>query len=226
MNLEPSASRATREILITGATGYVGQRLALALLQRGYRVRALTRAASAAQIPKGAAVIVGDALNADSVSGALQPGDTIVHLVGTPHPNPSKARQFQEVDFVSIRATVEAAKRVPPSHLIYVSVAHPAPVMKAFIEVRSAGEAMIRDAQLTATVLRPWYILGPGHWWPLALIPFYKIAEMLPSWRASAQRLGLVSIKQMVNALVNAVENPPPREALRIVEVPEIKSAT
>jgi nucleoside-diphosphate-sugar epimerase len=85
---------------------------------------------------------------------------------------------------------------------------------------------MIRDAQLTATVLRPWYILGPGHWWPLALIPFYKIAEMLPSWRASAQRLGLVSIKQMVNALVNAVENPPPRETLRIVEVPEIKSAT
>jgi uncharacterized protein YbjT (DUF2867 family) len=116
--------------------------------------------------------------------------------------------------------------RVGAGHLVYVSVAQPALVMKAFIEVRSAGEAMIRNAGLTATILRPWYILGPGHWWPIALMPVYKIAEMIPSSRGSAQRLGLVTIGQMVNALVNAVESPPSWGSVRVVEVPEIRGST
>ena len=166
---------------------------------------------------------MGDALDAKSVATAIQPGDTLVHLVGTPHPNPSKAKEFQEVDLVAIRATVAAAQSKSVAHLVYVSVAQPAPVMRAFIEARAAGESMIRDARLTATVLRPWYILGPGHWWPIALIPFYKIAERLPSSRESAQRLGLVTIGEMVQALVIAVENPPGRGEVRIVDVPAIR---
>jgi uncharacterized protein YbjT (DUF2867 family) len=223
--MEPREQRERTDVLITGGTGYVGQRLALALVGRGHRVRVLTRGSSAARVPRGATPVGGDALSAESVAGALHPADTIVHLVGTPHPNPSKARQFQEVDLVSIRATVEAALRVGPAHLVYLSVAQPAPVMKAFIEVRSAGEKLIREARLTATILRPWYILGPGHWWPVALIPFYKIAEIIPSSRASAQRLGLVRITQMVDALVAAVENPPQTGTVRVLEVPEIRRA-
>jgi uncharacterized protein YbjT (DUF2867 family) len=211
------------DILITGGTGYVGQQLIPELLARGHRVRVLARRSSIARVPSGAAAVVGDALSTDSVAAALQPGDTLVHLVGTPHPNPSKAKEFQQVDLVSIRATVAAAQRVGISHLVYVSVAQPAPAMRAFIEVRAAGEAMIREAKMTATILRPWYILGPGHWWPIALIPIYKLTELLPSTRESALRLGLVTIKQMVQTLVAAVENPPVAGTIRIVDVPGIR---
>jgi uncharacterized protein YbjT (DUF2867 family) len=146
--------------------------------------------------------------------------------VGTPHPSPAKAKEFQQVDLPSIRATVTAAQHVKISHLVFVSVAQPAPVMRAYLEVRASGEAMIGEAHLTATVLRPWYILGPGHWWPVALLPIYKIMELLPSTRASAQRLGLVTLNQMVQALVYAVENPPTRDTIRIVDVPGIRSAS
>jgi len=210
-------------VLVTGGTGYVGQQLIVALLARGHRVRALARQSSIARVPAGATAVAGDALNADSVAAAVKSGDTLVHLVGTPHPSPAKAKEFQQVDLPSIRATVAAAQRAKISHLVYVSVAQPAPVMRAFIEVRAAGEVMIREAQLTATVLRPWYILGPGHWWPLILLPLYKITELLPSTRESAQRLGLVTIKQMVQALVGAVENPPAPGTIRIVDVPAIQ---
>ena len=127
------------------------------------------------------------------------------------------------MDLVSIRATVAAAQQMGISHLVYVSVAHPAPVMRAFIEARAAGETMIREARLTATILRPWYILGPGHWWPVVLIPIYKLTELLPLTRESALRLGLVTIKQIVQALVAAVENPPAVGTVRIVDVPAIR---
>jgi uncharacterized protein YbjT (DUF2867 family) len=176
-------------------------------------------------VPAGAAALIGDALEPDVISGVLRSNDTLVHLIGTPHPNPSKAREFQRVDLPSIRASVTAARRVGITHLIYVSVAQPAPFMRAFIAVRAQGEAMIREAKLTATVLRPWYVLGPGHRWATVLIPLYKLAELWPSTRERAQRLGLVTIAQMVSALVMAIENPAPAGQIRIVDVPAIKRA-
>jgi uncharacterized protein YbjT (DUF2867 family) len=213
------------DILVTGGTGYIGAHLVPVLLARGHRVRVLARAESAGRVPAQAMPVIGDALDGKSVESALRPGDTVIHLVGTPHPNPSKAEQFQKVDLVSIGAAVKAAKNVAIPHFIYVSVAQPAPAMRAFLWVRTLGEAMIREAGLTATIVRPWYVLGPGHWWPVLVKPLYKLAEMIPATCDAAERLGLVTIEQMVNALVRAVENPPQARQQRIVGVPEIKRA-
>ncbi len=40
-----------REVLVNGGTGYIGARLAVALLARGHRVRVLARPASIDRIP-------------------------------------------------------------------------------------------------------------------------------------------------------------------------------
>ncbi len=213
------------DILVTGGTGYIGAHLVPVLVAHGHRVRVLAREQSAGRVAAGATTVIGDALDEVSVQSALKPGDTLIHLVGTPHPNPSKADQFEKVDLVSIRATVAAAKNAAIFHLVYVSVAQPAPVMRAYLWVRTLGETMIREAGLTATILRPWYVLGPGRGWPVLIKPLYKLAEMIPLTRATAERLGLITIEQMVNALVRAVENPPLLGQRRIVEVPAIKSA-
>lgn len=215
----------TLDILVTGGTGYIGRNLIPLLLARGHRVRVLARAESVQRVPAGATPVVGDALRDDSVAAALKSGDTLIHLVGTPHPTPSKADQFEKVDLVSIRESVSAARRVEIAHLLYVSVAHPAPIMQAYLWVRTLGEAMIREAGLTATIVRPWYVLGPGRQWPKSILPLYKLAELFPATRATAERLGLVTIEQFVNAMVFAVENPPARGQSRIVDVPAIKRA-
>ena len=215
----------TMNILITGGTGYIGTRLAAALSARGHSVRALVRPGSAHRLPEHVVTVAGNALNAASVTSVAEPTDTLVHLVGTAHPNPSKAEEFRRVDLESIRASVAAAKERRIAHLVYVSVAHPAPAMQAYVAARVEGEAAIAEAGLTATILRPWYVLGPGHYWPVVLIPFYAIGEMLPATRDSARRLGLVSVAQMVRALVVAVESPPVTGTRRTVEVPEIRRA-
>ena len=98
----------------------------------------------------------------------------------------------------------------------------PAFNMRDYIAVRSECEAAIRAAGLPATIIRPWYILGPGHWWPLLLKPSYWICEQIRAMRASALRLGLVTIHQTLGTLLWAVEHPP--ESVRIIEVPEIRS--
>ena len=82
----------------------------------------------------------------------------MVHLVGTPHPNPAKAAEFERVDLASIQATASAALAAGAAHVVYVSVARPAPVMRSYIAARERGEAAVIHTGLPATFLRPWYV--------------------------------------------------------------------
>ena len=209
-------------IFVTGASGYVGRALVPRLLARGHVVTALLRPGSEPCRRTGVKVVLADALNASSFAHEISPCDTLVHLVGVPRPAPWKAAQFRAVDLISVKAAVAAAVSGGIRHFVYVSVAQPAPVMMAYIAVRSECEALIRESGLLATILRPWYMLGPGHRWPAVLLPVYWILERFPSTRDGARRLGLLSLEQMVMALVWATEHPSDR--VRIVTVPEIRN--
>jgi uncharacterized protein YbjT (DUF2867 family) len=143
-----------------------------------------------------------------------------VQLVGVAHPSPAKAKQFHEIDLKSCEESVAAAVANRVRQFVYVSVAHPAPVMKAYIEVRTRCEEIIERSGLNATILRPWYVLGPGHYWPYLLKPGYWLARQIPGLRESANRLGLVTCRQMVAALAASVEKR--FTGVRIVEASEI----
>jgi len=207
------------DVFISGGTGYLGKKLIPQLLERGHGVRSILRPGSESRLPQGCRAAMADALDSASFADSIAPADTIIHLTGTPKPAPWKERQFRAVDLVSLKASVDAAVRSGSiRHFIYVSVAHPAPVMRAYIAVRVECEEYLARHVAIRTVLRPWYVLGPGHWWPYALKPFYALAP-----REAAERLGLVTLERMTAALVHAVENP--SEGCRLVDVPAIRLA-
>lgn len=210
-------------VFISGATGYLGRSLSGALLARGHRVLALTRAESAGRVMPGAEAVFGDALSARSFSAAVPRGCCFVHLIGTPHPGPGKAAEFLRVDLPSVQQAVHAARAAAVAHFIYLSVAQPAPVMQAYVASRRAGEKAVRESGLRATLVRPWYVLGPGHRWPLLLWPLYALAGCVPGMRDTARRLGLVTLPQMTRTLVALVEGPGSSGDARVVEVPEIR---
>ncbi len=214
-------SNKTHKIFIAGGTGYIGQALIPKLLKHNYSVHCLVREKSISKLPVGCKVITGNALDSNSYKEKIYPADTFIHLVGVSHPSPSKADQFREIDLVSLQQSVEASVDAGIKHFIYLSVAHPAPIMKEYIQVRKECEEFLGKSGLNATILRPWYVLGPGHRWPYILIPFYKLIEKLPSKAESAKRLGLVTLKQMIKTLLSAVENPV--DGIKIMEVPEIR---
>lgn len=209
-----------REVFVTGGTGYLGRGLIAALVERGVSVQALVRRGSESKLPSGAEAMVGDVFDAAATARALAPGSTVVHLVGTPKPAPWKEREFRSVDGASLAAVLEAARTARVGHFVYVSVAQPAPVMKAYVRVRAECEERLRASGLAVTILRPWYVLGPGHRWPYLFVPLYWLAERLPPTAAGARRLGLISLAEMVAALVWAFEHP--AEGVRVLEVPEM----
>jgi len=107
-----------RSVFVTGSTGYIGRPLIGALLDRGDAVHALVRPGSEHRLPAGATPHAGDALDAATFAAAIPRGATVVHLVGTPHPNPSKAAEFERVDLQSIRATTTAARDAGAAHIV------------------------------------------------------------------------------------------------------------
>ena len=208
-------------VCVTGGTGYIGSRLIPLLAERGHELKAVVRPGSENKIRGDVSIVPADPLKENSYTEAIRGCDTFIHLIGVPHPSPAKAAQFRAIDLPSIQVAAKAARDSGIRHFIYLSVAQPASMMQAFVAVRAEGEALIRVSGMRATFVRPWYVLGPGHWWPCALMPFYWVGELLPMTRESARRLGLITISQMLHALVWAVDNPP--DDVRILNVPAIR---
>jgi uncharacterized protein YbjT (DUF2867 family) len=211
-------------VFITGGTGYIGKRLISILLEKNYRIVALVRPGSEAKIPAGCEVVTANPFEANTFAEKIPADCTFVQLLGVPHPSPRKREQFHAIDLKSVQASAEAAERAGVAHFVYVSVSQtPTGIMRDYQQVRALGEAAIRATGISHTFIRPWYVLGPGHWWPVLLWPVYKVLGIIPLTRAKALDLGLVTLPQMLRALVSAIENPPQKE--RILNVPDIRRA-
>jgi uncharacterized protein YbjT (DUF2867 family) len=206
-------------VFISGVSGYLGHALVPLLNRRGFEVRAVVRAGS--RVPPGCNALVGDALRTESFAGHVKGCKTLVHLTGARHPAPWKGAEFEAVDRVSLEASLRAAIDGSVRHFVYVSVAHPAPVMKDYIRVRRRCEEAIRRTGIAATILRPWYVLGPGHRWPVMLSPVYWAMERIPFTREGALRLGLVTLDQMALALDRSIAELPLGN--RVVDVAGIR---
>jgi uncharacterized protein YbjT (DUF2867 family) len=86
----------------------------------------------------------------------------------------------------------------------------------------AAGEQLLRESGLNATILRPWYVLGPGHRWPYLLLPLYGIARIIPATHNSARRLAPVTLQQVLRSIAAAVEDPP--GCVRVIEAPQMST--
>ena len=74
---------------------------------------------------------------------------------------------------------------------------------------------------MNATILRPFYVIGPGHYWPLLFFPVYKLLELIPATKEMIQHYGLLNLKQLIAALAKAAEHPP--SGIRILSIQDIK---
>lgn len=209
-------------VFITGGTGYIGSRLIARLLSEGYHVKALVRKGSEKKLPDKCEIIIGDALNSETYAHLVAPAKIFIHLVGVSHPSPAKVEAFRKIDWVSLVQAVNAAKKSTIEHFIYLSVAqYPSRIMQPYQNIRGEGEKLLQNNHFCSSFIRPWYVIGPNHWWPLLLKPLYWLAKMIPATKEGATQLDTVTLNQIISVLMYAVKNTP--EDIAIYNVREIK---
>ena len=98
-----------RTALVLGITGGIGGEVALALLRRGWRVRALHRNPASIQLPQDVREkvewVTGDAMKRDDVVAAARGVSTIVHAV-----NPPKYNNWSGLVLPMLDNTIAAAR--------------------------------------------------------------------------------------------------------------------
>lgn len=209
-------------LFITGGTGYIGSRLMNSLNKVEFRIIALVRPGSEHKVPSGVELIIADVFKPEEWIAKVPLDSIFIHLLGVAHPSPAKKNLFQTIDLRAVKIVATAAKETQSKKFIYLSVAmEPSSIMKDFQEAKIKGEEYIISLNLLHVFIRPWYVLGPGHWWPYLLFPLFKLLEIIPATAKKAKAFGFVNIKQMVRSLVYIVNHLD--EVPDVIEIGNIK---
>ncbi|MGQ3904278.1 SDR family oxidoreductase [Mixta calida] len=136
-------------ILVTGATGRVGQHVVKQLVKRGAAVRVLTRDPSKANLPSGVEVVQGDMLDVDSLRKAFTNVSTLFLL-----------NTVAGDEFTQAIITLNIAREYGVKRVVYLSVLHADRFVNVpHFAVKSGAERMLEKMGFSATILRPAYFI-------------------------------------------------------------------
>jgi len=111
--------------LVTGATGFVGSHVALALLRHGWEVRALVRPAThghrRAELPAEIEVVSGDIEDEASVERGARGCQAVFHVAAMYEMWARDPRRFYEVNVEGTRAVLEAARKANVERVVHTS---------------------------------------------------------------------------------------------------------
>ncbi len=136
-------------ILVTGATGRVGQHVVDQLVNRGAHVRVFTRDPSKAEFPDGVEVATGDLLDIDSLRNAFS-GVTSLFLLNA----------VTGDEFTQAIITLNVAREAGVERVVYLSVFEADQAVNVpHFAVKYGAERMLEQMDFSATILRPAYFI-------------------------------------------------------------------
>ena len=184
----PQASSAQLDatVAVTGAGGFLGGHVCRTLLERGYRVRAVTHARDNGAPPDGVCVATeqhpAEIRDPDSVAAALRDVDAVVHTAATVRIDRDPEGTAHAVNLGGTRNVIAACIAGGVRKLVHVSSIHAygplrgttlgadsplasgsqVPYGAAKAQAHAAVQAAASRGQLEAAVVCPSGILGPG----------------------------------------------------------------
>jgi uncharacterized protein YbjT (DUF2867 family) len=146
------------EILVTGATGFIGSRLIPELVARGHHVHALSRRPLGSALPDGVDVRLGDALDAESLARAMEEVDVVFYLIHSM----GKGGDFEEADRRAAQNTAKAAKAAGVQRIIYLGGLGEGLTLSHHLASRAEVAEVLGSTRIPVTTLRAAIILGAG----------------------------------------------------------------
>jgi dihydroflavonol-4-reductase len=108
-------------VLVTGATGFLGEHLCSVLVQQGHIVRGLARTRSAVLEELGVELIRGDVLTGDELSEAIDGVSAVFHLAGAVSRDPDDAQRMMRLHVDGTRRVLERMAAMGVRRMILAS---------------------------------------------------------------------------------------------------------
>ncbi|MFN2471508.1 MAG: complex I NDUFA9 subunit family protein [Gaiellaceae bacterium] len=166
-------------ILVTGATGFVGPKVANAIAGAGHEIRVLERKPSNAERAgvRASETAQGDMTDADSLRRAVDGCDTVIHLVAI---RQGKPELFERIMVDGTRALLAAAKEAGARRFVLMSALGTNEQTKDLVpyyRAKWAEEQDVRASGIDHVIFRPSFVFGPDG----GILPtFRRLARLTP----------------------------------------------
>jgi NADH dehydrogenase len=203
-------------VFLTGATGFVGSYLLPALVKAGHAVRCLVRDPDAPLAIDSPDVtrVAGDVTDANSLDGACDGCEAVVHLVGIIDEAPAQGVTFEAIHRDGTRHVVAEARRAGVETFVHMSANGADPDGPSrYQTTKHEAEEVVRHAGFARwTIIRPSIIFGdPG---PGGVEFTTRLAEtlirpfpVLPVFGDGRYPLQPVHVTEVADAFVQALTN-------------------
>ncbi|WP_165164405.1 SDR family NAD(P)-dependent oxidoreductase [Corynebacterium qintianiae] len=206
--------------LVTGATGFIGQRVVLDLVKKGWRVRCLCRSLDKAMsmpwakyVDSGEVeVVVGDAAERADVERALDGVDCAWYLLHSM----SSGSGFAEKEAGMARQFGEVAAEKSVGRIVYLGGLHPEgdaqDEMSEHLKSRVRVGEELRAAGVPTAALQAGVVIGDGS---LSFKLLRHVSERVPTFAAPrwiTNRITPISVRDVVHYLVAAADLSPEQD--------------
>lgn len=209
-------------ILVTGATGFVGQALLLELIAAGHKVRAATRNLAHANPELNVDWVRCDVTERADVERALRGVDTAYFLI---HAMGGGQHDFAQLERQAAQLFAEVAAQAGVKRIIYLGGVAPTENPSQHLKSRLEVGEILRAGSVPTLELRASMIIGNGSasWQILRDLALRLPAMLLPAWTESRTRP--IAIEDVTVALVRALDVPLPASTWYDIPGPEVLSA-
>jgi len=215
-------------VLVTGATGFVGSNLVRALSQKGYTVTCLVRKTSNTHALRKESVrlVIGDLDDTTAIREAGRSIDTVYHLAGAI--KAANRRQYFQINQFGTRRLLETMAEINPGLKRFVHVSSlaaagpsidgqsrteeqkPDPISWYGESKLAAEEEVLRFREVfPVTILRPSAVYGPGDHETLLIYRMIKRGCLLTPGRHQ-RRFSLIHVEDLAAACIRAGEQDTP----------------
>ena len=199
-------------ILVTGGTGFIGPRVVHALRERDKEVRALVRnpsgKAATTLAAWGAELVRGDMTDRESLRGAVEGSEVVVHLVAI---RQGSGEQFRRVMEDGTRDLVAAAKEAGVRRFVLMSALGTTEETKDLVPYYHAKweeEQAVSGSGLEHVIFRPSFVFAKDG----GILPTFrrlaKVAPVTPITGSGKQRIQPIWIDDVAAYFAQSVDKP------------------
>ncbi len=197
-------------ILVTGATGFVGQAVGEALIRRGHEVTALVRrtdspAALSLGAKPGIALLEGEVTEPGPWQRHLTGHYAVVHLVGII--SEAGAATFERIHVRSTANALAAAEAAGIRRFVHMSaLGTRTHATSRYHQTKWAAEELVRRSQLDWTIFRPSLIYGHRSGFVRTFERLSRFSPAVPVIGDGQARLQPVSVDAVARCFAGAVD--------------------